>query len=973
VLLPAEARNGVRLRTQLEGVQAAQRRREAWTPARPAPRLVGEGAAAPSSPELAANRRIDARPRPMLLTAAAVAAGLALLLLTAHRPATGCAVLAVGIPLTGGLARGAAVPLLRVSEALLLVAVAGLAVHVLARRRPLRFTGLDLAIAAFCLLTVLVPASVVVLERADAALDDWRTVVSPFQYLAVYLLFSRTVMGERDRRLVLQLTMAASLPMAAVAALQYSDLGGARALIDGLYPGPPRPSWDPVYRPTALLGHYSALGAYGLLNFTLAFALAAARHSGYRGWWLVTVMAANLGSLLLAETYAPIIALPVALVLAAAHARRVPWRHLLPLSAAAVAGAVLLLPTIGARLTEQQLTGPMSIGLGVPQTMQTRIDYWTGFFLPGYVRHGLWLGTGTLLPPEVPQPLAAAVDNGYLWMGFRAGLLGLALLALALGAIAAAGWAARRSDDPALRAVGATCLAAVVSVALLDLTSEYLTFTTVSQELWMLVGLLAAMLGAGQPLPEPAYVLLRPPARRPSPAAVRRLLPERAFIRSSAVVFGGFGVARLLGFLFSVAAARVLLPADYGRMAYALAIAGVAAVLLNAAPTGLARFLVRAEGDPVEQEAWWTNWLAVVGVLLAISLGAGLLGGAAAGLDGWMLVGLAANLIGMAALETYRELQRGLGRFGLQALHYVAANLLQLLAILLAARLGWRSPSLFVVAYGVASPLALLAIVAVRPLGLRLRQASLSRERMLDVLRFVRPLLVESVCYAVWFGGDVILVGRLLGPAQAGVYAAAKAVSSGFVLVPLVISFVYLPRVARLADRHLLGSLLRVLALTALVALPPAIAVIAVAQPLVRLLFGAGYAAAAAPLAVLVAGMAVYGFRGALAGLWVGLGHPVVAAVSTASAVIALLAFGLPLIPRWGLTGAATAFAAGAVSQVLVAAAVTVRALPRPRLRTERSFDENHDGGRAHGSPDVRARGGGGRAGGDALGPVRPG
>jgi O-antigen/teichoic acid export membrane protein len=807
------------------------------------------------------------------------------------------------------------------------VALAGLALHLLPRRRPLRFTGLDLVVVAFCLVTVVVPASVVVVTRGDAGLDDWRTIVSPLQYLAVYLLFSRTAMTERDRRLVLQLTMAASLPMAAVAALQYTDAGGARALIGGLYPAPPLPSWDRVYRPTALLGHYSALGAYGLMNLTLALALAASRHPGFRRPWLVAVMAVNLASLLLAETYAPVVALPVAAALVTAHAGRVPWRHVLPLPLAAAAGALAFWPTISARLAQQQLTS----GLAVPQTMQTRIEYWTGFFVPGYLRHGPWLGTGTLLPPEVPRQLASSVDNGYLWMGFRAGVLGLALLALTLGAIAAAGWGARRAADPTLRAVGATCLAAAASIALLDLTSEYLTFTTVSQELWMLVGLLAAMLGAGRPLPEPRHVELRP---EPPPRAPvhRRLLPEPAFLRSSAVVFGGFGVARLLGFLFSVAAARVLAPADYGRMAYALAISGVAAVLLNAAPTGLARFLVRAEGDRAEREAWWTNWLAVIGALLLASLAAGVALGAAVGLEGWMLAGLAANLVGIAVLETYRELQRGLGRFGLQALHYVAANLLQLTAIVGAAAAGWRSPALFVMAYGAASPLALLAVTVFRPIGLGLALRALRPRRAAAVLRFVKPLLAESVCYALWFGGDVILVGRLLGPGQAGVYAAAKAVANGFALVPLVISFVYLPSVARTGWE----GLPRVLVLTAVVALPPAALVAALAGPIVRLLFGAGYAGAAAPLAVLAAGMAVYGFRGALAGLWVGLGHPMVSAAATAAAAVALLAVGLPLVPRWGLTGAAAAFAAGAAVQVLIAAGVTVWALPPPLPLTGR-------------------------------------
>src|SRR5262249_28760172 len=158
-----------------------------------------------------------------------------------------------------------------------------------------------------------------------------------------------------------------------------------------------------------------------------------------------------------------------------------------------------------------------------------------------------------------------------LWMGLRSGVLGFGLLALTLVTIGVAGWGARRAADPTLRAVGATCAAAVASVALLDLTSEYLTFTTVSQELWLLAGLLSAILAAGQPLPPSRVVVLRGTRVRPRRG---RLLPEPAFLRSSALVFAGFGAARLLGFLFSVAAARVLTAPDYGRMAYALAIAG---------------------------------------------------------------------------------------------------------------------------------------------------------------------------------------------------------------------------------------------------------------------------------------------------------------------------------------------------------------------------------------------------------------
>src|SRR5205807_9814821 len=120
------------------------------------------------------------------------------------------------------------------------------------RRRPLRVTGLDLAVVAFCTLTVALPAAVILLGGLDAGQDEWRVVISPLQYLAVYALFTRSPLSPRDRRLVLQLTMLASLPMAAVALLQYANVGGARSVVDAFYPAPPLAPWENVYRPTAL-------------------------------------------------------------------------------------------------------------------------------------------------------------------------------------------------------------------------------------------------------------------------------------------------------------------------------------------------------------------------------------------------------------------------------------------------------------------------------------------------------------------------------------------------------------------------------------------------------------------------------------------------------------------------------------------------------------------------------------------------
>jgi O-antigen/teichoic acid export membrane protein len=337
-----------------------------------------------------------------------------------------------------------------------------------------------------------------------------------------------------------------------------------------------------------------------------------------------------------------------------------------------------------------------------------------------------------------------------------------------------------------------------------------------------------------------------------------------------------------------------------------------------------------AAGD---RSSWYTNWLAFVGIVLVASMAVSLPVAAALGLGGWMLAGVAANLLGVATLETYREVQRGLGGYGAQAAHYVLANLLQLGAIVLAAAAGWRSPALFIVAYGLSSPVALAAVLAVRPVRLRLRRTALDRARLLEIARFVRPLLLESVLYAIWFSGDLVLVERLLGPAEAGVYAAAKAVANAFALVPLAISFTYLPRVAGLAEERLAGSLVRALGLTAAATLPLVLGVAVLARPLSAGVFGARYAAAAGPLTVLVAGMAVYAFRGPLAGLWIGIGRPVVAAASCGAGTVCLVAAGLTLVPRWGLMGAAAAFSLGAVAQVAVAGAATVWALTGVRVR----------------------------------------
>jgi hypothetical protein len=454
---------------------------------------------------------------PLIATGALAAA--ALLLITAWRPPLGCIVLALAIPLTGGIPRGTLVPLLRINEALLLIVAAGVLIHELPRRRQLTFTGLDLIVVAYCLGGVLVPWAVLKLTAVDTTTDTWFNVLAPAQYLVVYLVFSRVDFSDRNLRLLVNVTLLSSVIVALVALAELLNAPGVRQFIASYYPPPPPAPGDTstVYRPTSLLGHFSAVGAFGLFNMTLALALAAARDRAFPSIWLAVVMALNAVGMLITETFAPLLAAPLVVVIIVLYARHIPWQ--LGLAPPAFLAAVIAFwPTVSARLLEQRgVRGSL-----IPESMQVRIGYWQDFFLPSLLNHHAWLGTGTLIPSDVPGPLDSFVDNGYLWMAYRAGAPGVILMLLLLGGIAVAGLSLRTSRDPWHIALGATCVAMVVSVALMEVTSEYLTFTSLTQEFWMLAGLLTAAVTQRRPAPTTFVALSAAP-----PGRVGRGLPVR--------------------------------------------------------------------------------------------------------------------------------------------------------------------------------------------------------------------------------------------------------------------------------------------------------------------------------------------------------------------------------------------------------------------------------------------------------------
>jgi O-antigen/teichoic acid export membrane protein len=875
---------------------------------------------------------------PLVLWFGAVAS-VGLIAATAWVPMVGLVALLLAIPLTTGLPRGSVIPLLRTNEAILFLVTLGVLIHFLPRRQRRSFTGLDLAVISFSLGLVIIPFLVLFVSGSHPDIETWRNVLSPIQYLVIYFLFSRSWLTGRDFRVLLDLSMLASIIVAIVAAAQLADLPGVRDFLSTYYPTTAVGGIceGDVCRPTSLLEHWSGVGAFAVLNYTLALALATYRTKGFSGIWLGLVMAVNVGDVFLSQTQAAVIGLLAATLAVIWHGRRVPWREF----GLTVAGMLVVLGIFAAQITariEQQI-GPQAVSIVAPESLQTRLQYWNEFFLPE-LADNVWTGTGTVIPSEVPQRLQNYVDNQYLATGFRAGVLGEALLLMLFLTIGVAGWRSRQHPDPRRRVIGGTAFASVLVLAVMGTTAEYLTYAGVAQEFWLVVALMGSLqlYRASRIESEPIIVELgggnaqrgRTLAFLHVPAWWRRLSADKGIVATSTLLFVGSALARAIGFLFSVAAARILRPADYGLFAYSLAVVTIASVLVWNAPTGLSRFLARSRHDPPEQDRHFTNWMVVVALLLGSSLMLAAPAALLLGFSGSLLLGLLANLLGLAFLQAYREAQRGQERYLEFTGVYLLANLVQVVALVLVALIGWRDPGLVLIIYGLSSVAAVSMLEPFRPLRLRFVWTAISTVRLMAIGRFIRPLIVQTALFTVWMGADVIMVQRMMGGFASGNYAAAKALTTMLILAPGAVATGLGPRLARMSDADVARHLAAALRLAAITIVPVGAGVVIVGRPLLSVLFGHKYPLAAQPLAILTAGMACYGLYLVFETAWVSRGRPGIDPVATGVAMITTVSTGLLLVPNLGLRGAALAFTAGALAQLAVIVVYTMYAISRP-------------------------------------------
>ena len=432
-----------------------------------------------------------------------------------------------------------------------------------------------------------------------------------------------------------------------------------------------------------------------------------------------------------------------------------------------------------------------------------------------------------------------------------------------------------------------------------------------------------------------------PPDARIVPESERHDLVRLARGGLLNVVGGAFAAAA--GFAFTVVLSRQLGPGQSGVFFTLLAATSIANVVVQlGAPTGLVRMLARARAlgyaaDIRPLIVVGLGPVAVLGTLVAIvvyvfaqPLAAALTSGQYADAATTELQLLAVWLLADAVLSTAARACQGLGRLAplvVVASVAVPAGRLVLLAMIgartaMAVGVIWTLPSIA----GCLAGLVWLAAIERRMVVPR--DAGWSKH-VREFWSFTGYQSVASVIQIALLWLDVVLVGAMRSSHEAGVYNAASRYLSAGSLVLTSVVFVIAPQISAVMARHQYGRA-RAIYQTAtvwLVALSfPIYLTLAVFASTFMSLFGADFSAGATPLTILSIAMLANMATGAVKAVLLMGGRSRMVLADNVVALVANVVLNIALIPRYGMSGAAVAWAISILLNNLVPAVQVWRA-----------------------------------------------
>jgi O-antigen/teichoic acid export membrane protein len=423
----------------------------------------------------------------------------------------------------------------------------------------------------------------------------------------------------------------------------------------------------------------------------------------------------------------------------------------------------------------------------------------------------------------------------------------------------------------------------------------------------------------------------------------RAVVQLRHVARGAALGLAGSAFAALSGFGLAVAVTRGLDPADAGRFfAVTSGFALLVAASCFGAEAGLARYMLRLESvsddDAVRRVVQW----AVVPTVLVATAWAVALTASGGTVAGWLglepghgrlLAWVALALPAAVGAEVLLASTRGVGSFGptvvgdrlvragLQVA--VPAAVLAGGAGLVAVTIGWAA------AYLVSAPYA--AVTAVR--SLRRRAAALPSPGPVPVApagrgigreywSFTWPRGVGSLAQMGIQKADIVVVAVLLTPVDAALYAAATRFVPVGQLAVQALQQVLQPRFTAILvheDRRTLATVFHVATSWSILLAWPLYLVVVTVPASYLGLFGDRYGDSASVVVVMGVAMMVAVATGPVDTLLVMAGRSGLSMVNAVATLALDLVLCVVLVPRWGITGAAVAWALAVVTRCSLA------------------------------------------------------
>ena len=389
------------------------------------------------------------------------------------------------------------------------------------------------------------------------------------------------------------------------------------------------------------------------------------------------------------------------------------------------------------------------------------------------------------------------------------------------------------------------------------------------------------------------------------------------------------GATRGLGLARNIVLARLLAPSDMGLFGTALV---VLSFLERFSNTGIQAALVQMKDDPRPylNTAWTVSLLR--GFALAGALVAG--GGEIARFLGAPEAGALVRLLGLSILMRGMEntgvimLQRDLE--ARKQFLYRFGGLIVDLGVSVVLALILKSAWALVWGLLAGNVVTLIVSYLVHPYRPTLR---LDRSQVRQLGRYGRWVFLANILFFLAYRGDNAVVAKFFGPEALGLYVLAYVLAeAATVEISLVLGSVTFPLYARL--QHERGRLVAahtvVSDLVASVALPAAVLLSLLAQPVVGVILGPRWVGAAAllpPLAVAGGLRAIVTNGRAVCS---GVGRPERAFLVTLVGVGVTYAVMLPLIRLFDLRGVGLAVLSGSASMVVVYARQVKRTLGIP-------------------------------------------